>query len=167
MTAQPHARCWRSQDLRVAFGGKEVCAASTSPSPPGEKLALVGESGSGKTVTALSLLRLVQNADDQRRHASALRAGATCCSLPERELRGIRGSDIAMIFQEPMTALNPLFTVGEQIAEVLQLQAGPDAARRPAQAASSCWRTPASPSPQRRADSLSAPALAAASASAP
>jgi microcin C transport system ATP-binding protein len=87
---------------------------------PGEKLALVGESGSGKTVTALSLLQA--GAECRRAAGSALFGGRDLLALPERELRGMRGSDIAMIFQEPMTALNPLFTVGEQIAEVLQLK---------------------------------------------
>src|SRR5450830_1757634 len=89
------------QDLRIAFDGKEVVHGISFNLAAGEKLALVGESGSGKSVTALSLLRLA-----------------------ERELQGLRGDDIAMIFQEPMTALNPLFTVGEQIVEVLQLKKG-------------------------------------------
>ena len=111
--------------LRVAFGGKDVVKGINFSIAAGEKLALVGESGSGKTVTALSLLRLAMNA-----HCSGAalfeHAGGTAdlLALPERELRAIRGQDIAMIFQEPMTALNPLFTVGEQIAEVLQLKQG-------------------------------------------
>ncbi|MBK8072174.1 MAG: ABC transporter ATP-binding protein [Ramlibacter sp.] len=105
--------------LRVAFGGKEVVHGVDFSIQPGEKLALVGESGSGKTVTALSLLKLALNADVS---GSAQFGGRDLLALPERELRGIRGSDIAMIFQEPMTALNPLFTVGDQIAEVLELK---------------------------------------------
>ncbi|MDO9360861.1 MAG: dipeptide ABC transporter ATP-binding protein [Polaromonas sp.] len=114
------------RDLRVAFGGKEVVHGVNFSIAPGEKLALVGESGSGKTVTALSLLRLVQNADISG-SASLLAAGPTpavrdLLSIPERELRGIRGQEVAMIFQEPMTALNPLFSVGDQIAEVLELK---------------------------------------------
>ena len=114
------------KNLRVSFGGKEVVHGIDFSIAPGEKLALVGESGSGKTVTALSLLRLVQNADLS---GSALFAGrentaepVDLLALPEQQLRGIRGRDIAMIFQEPMTALNPLFSVGDQIAEVLQLK---------------------------------------------
>ena len=113
--------------LRVAFGGKEVVHGVDFSIRPGEKLALVGESGSGKTVTALSLLGLVQNADVT---GSALFAGVKgqperdLLSLPQRELLGVRGREIAMIFQEPMTALNPLYTVGDQIAEVLQLKEG-------------------------------------------
>jgi microcin C transport system ATP-binding protein len=105
--------------LRVSFGGKEVVRGVDFHIAAGEKLALVGESGSGKTVTALSLLRLVQNATLT---GSANFAGRDLLALPERELMGIRGREIAMIFQEPMTALNPLYTVGNQIAEVLQLK---------------------------------------------
>jgi microcin C transport system ATP-binding protein len=107
--------------LRVSFSGKEVVHGVDFSIQPGEKLALVGESGSGKTVTALSLLKLALNADVS---GSAQFDGRDLLALPERELRGIRGSEIAMIFQEPMTALNPLFTVGEQIAEVLELKKG-------------------------------------------
>lgn len=111
--------------LRVAFQGKEVVHGIDLTIAPGEKLALVGESGSGKTVTALSLLRLVQNADISGQAAFAGREGQVdLLAMAERQLRGIRGQDIAMIFQEPMTALNPLFTVGDQIAEVLELKQG-------------------------------------------
>ena len=110
-------------DLRVSFAGKEVVRGIDFTIAPGEKLALVGESGSGKTVTALSLLRLVQNAaiGGAAKFAGS-EGGCDLLAMPESALRGIRGRDIAMIFQEPMTALNPLFTVGDQIAEVLQLK---------------------------------------------
>ena len=107
--------------LRISFAGKEVVHGLDFSLAPGEKLALVGESGSGKTVTALSLLRLAQNAEIS---GKALFNGRDLLSMPERELRGMRGQDISMIFQEPMTALNPLFTVGDQIAEVLELKQG-------------------------------------------
>jgi microcin C transport system ATP-binding protein len=86
----------------------------------GEKFALVGESGSGKSVTALSLLRLVQ----ARSSGEVIFAGENLVNASERRLRGIRGKDIAMIFQEPMTALNPLIRIGEQITEVLSLHEG-------------------------------------------
>jgi len=115
-------------DLRIAFDDKEVVHGISFNLAAGEKLALVGESGSGKSVTALSLLRLAAHARCQG--CVLLRDTATgapmrdLLSLPERELQGLRGDDIAMIFQEPMTALNPLFTVGEQIVEVLQLKKG-------------------------------------------
>jgi microcin C transport system ATP-binding protein len=107
------------RDLRVSFAGKEVVHGVDFSIGAGEKLALVGESGSGKTVTALSLLRLVHNATIT---GSAQFAGRDLLSLPERDLLSVRGREIAMIFQEPMTALNPLYTVGNQIAEVLQLK---------------------------------------------
>jgi microcin C transport system ATP-binding protein len=114
--------------LRVAFAGKEVVHGIDFTIAPGEKLALVGESGSGKTVTALSLLRLVQDASITGTAsffgAPSLPNGCDLLSISERELRAIRGRDIAMIFQEPMTALNPLFAVGDQIAEVLELKMG-------------------------------------------
>jgi len=109
------------RDLHVRFGDKDVVRGVNLTIQPGEKLALVGESGSGKTVTALSLLRLVMQA---RITGKALFGGHDLLSLSERELRAVRGAEIAMIFQEPMTALNPLFTVGDQIAEVLTLQRG-------------------------------------------
>jgi len=111
--------------LNVSFTGKEVVHGIAFSIAPGEKLALVGESGSGKTVTALSLLRLVQNASLGGSAVFQGREGEVdLLAIPERQLRGIRGQDISMIFQEPMTALNPLFSVGDQIAEVLQLKMG-------------------------------------------
>ncbi|MFI4926709.1 MAG: ABC transporter ATP-binding protein [Burkholderiales bacterium] len=115
-----------AKDLRISFGDKEVVHGVDLAIAPGEKLALVGESGSGKTVTALSLVRLVQGArvTGSARLAPARPGGAPVELLQasERELLAIRGRDIAMIFQEPMTALNPLYTVGDQIAEVLQIK---------------------------------------------
>jgi microcin C transport system ATP-binding protein len=113
------------KDLTVSFGGKPVVHSINFSIKAGERVALVGESGSGKTVTALSLLRLVMNADLL---GTAIFAGGDnentvdLLSISEQQLRGIRGQDIAMIFQEPMTALNPLFTVGDQITEVLELK---------------------------------------------
>ena len=109
------------RDLRVAFAGREVVHGIHFQVHAGEKVALVGESGSGKTVTAMGLLRLVQNASLS---GQAVFQGQDLLALPEPALRAIRGQNIAMIFQEPMTALNPLYTVGEQIAEVLTLKRG-------------------------------------------
>src|SRR5438477_6230917 len=85
---------------------------------PGETLGLVGESGSGKSVTALSIMRLVQ---PPGRIASGriLLKGRDLLTLSEREMQGVRGAEIGLIFQEPMTALNPVFTIGSQIAETL------------------------------------------------
>jgi len=140
--------------LRVAFGGKEVVHGIDFRIAAGEKLALVGESGSGKTVTALSLLRLAQNADVAGTamlfDSGNMPNGRDLLSIPERELRGIRGKEIAMIFQEPMTALNALYTVGDQIAEVLELHEGLSA--RAAQAAAvQLLADTGIPEPERRA----------------
>ncbi|MDM0047273.1 dipeptide ABC transporter ATP-binding protein [Variovorax dokdonensis] len=150
------------RDLRVAFGGKEVVHGVDFDLAAGEKLALVGESGSGKTVTALSLLRLVPDArvagSALFAQASSLERGRVAASrdllaLSERELRGVRGKEIAMIFQEPMTALNPLFSVGDQIAEVLELHEGLSAAAA-RDAAVQLLHETGIPEPQRRANAF-------------
>ena len=109
------------RDLRIGFGGKQVVRGVSFDIAAGEKLALVGESGSGKSVTAMSLLRLVADAE---LGGEAWFEGRDLLRLGEGELRAVRGGDIAMVFQEPMTALNPLMPIGEQIAEVLQLKQG-------------------------------------------
>jgi microcin C transport system ATP-binding protein len=106
------------QNLNVHFGTAHVVRDVSFHIAPGEKFALVGESGSGKTVTALSVLRLNQ---DARYTGSILLQGQDVMQRTEQAMRAVRGKDVAMIFQEPMTALNPLFTVGNQIAEVLML----------------------------------------------
>jgi microcin C transport system ATP-binding protein len=143
-------------NLTVSFGGRAVVHGIDLHLDPGEKLALVGESGSGKTVTALSLLRLVQNAEVTGTAVFSGLAGAPpvdLLAIPERALRGIRGREIAMIFQEPMTALNPLFTIGDQIAEVLQLKQGLTP-RQSAQAAVELLASTGIPEPARRANSF-------------
>ncbi|MXP61363.1 ATP-binding cassette domain-containing protein, partial [Pantoea sp. Taur] len=94
----------------------------------GETLALVGESGSGKSVTSLALMRLIQQAGGdvsgeiqlRRRNGEVLDVMRASAS----QMRKVRGADMAMIFQEPMTSLNPVFTVGEQIAESIRLHQG-------------------------------------------
>ena len=104
--------------LTVRFGTSTVVNDVSFSIAAGEKFGLVGESGSGKSITALSVLRLV----DAATSSGAIRFdGTDLMQKSEREMRGIRGADIAMIFQEPMTALNPLYTVGNQIGEVLEL----------------------------------------------
>ncbi|WP_354691175.1 glutathione ABC transporter ATP-binding protein GsiA [Phytobacter sp. RSE-02] len=95
----------------------------------GETLAIVGESGSGKSVTAMSLLRLLEQSGgevscDHMRLLRRNRERVDLATLNASRLRGVRGADIAMIFQEPMTSLNPVFPVGEQIAESIRLHQG-------------------------------------------
>ena len=87
----------------------------------GRTLGIVGESGSGKSVTALSIMRLVEPPGRIHEGSSVVFDGRELTTLPERQLESIRGADISMVFQEPMTALNPVFTVGDQIAEAVRL----------------------------------------------
>jgi peptide/nickel transport system ATP-binding protein len=84
-------------------------------------LGLVGETGAGKTTTALSILNLVPNPPGVIKKGSILLDGTNILSLSEKELEQVRGKDVAMIFQDPMTALNPVMTIGEQIAESVML----------------------------------------------
>ena len=136
------------EHLTVRFGPSTVVDDVSFAIAPGEKFALVGESGSGKSISALSVLRLVDSATT----SGAIRFdGADLMKKSEREMRGIRGAEIAMIFQEPMTALNPLYTVGNQIGEVLELHEAlrPNAAR--ARAIELLKRT-GIPDPERRID---------------
>jgi microcin C transport system ATP-binding protein len=93
---------------------------------PGEKYALVGESGSGKTVTALSLLKLLEPTHVSYPSGRVRFGGRDLLALSEAELRAVRGREIAMIFQEPMTALNPLSPIGEQLIEPLRVHQGLD-----------------------------------------
>ncbi|MHB1668013.1 MAG: ABC transporter ATP-binding protein [Thiomonas sp.] len=117
-SSQTDAALLRIEALNVDFGPQRVVHDLNLALRAGEKYALVGESGSGKTVTALAILRLLQGATVRGR---VLFQGQDLASMPERRLRGVRGRDIAMIFQEPMSALNPLQPVGQQIAESLEL----------------------------------------------
>jgi oligopeptide/dipeptide ABC transporter ATP-binding protein len=90
----------------------------------GETVGVVGESGCGKSVTALSILRLVRPPGRIEPDSAIRFEGHDLVTLPEREMQRLRGNRIAMVFQEPMTALNPVFTVGDQIAEVARIHAG-------------------------------------------
>ena len=137
------------EHLSVRFGVSTVVDDISFSIRQGEKFALVGESGSGKTITALSVLRLV----DAATTSGVIRFnGADLMRKSEPEMRALRGAEIGMIFQEPMTALNPLYTVGNQIGEVLELHEGlrPKAARL---RAIELLAKTGIPEPERRVDS--------------
>jgi microcin C transport system ATP-binding protein len=137
-------------NLCIDFGSKRVVDHVSLTVGVGEKVGLVGESGSGKSVTALAILRLL----DAATYQGAIRFGAdSILTKSERWMRGLRGRDIAMIFQEPMTALDPLYTVGSQIGEVLEVHEGvrPNAAR--ARSIELLRRT-GIPEPERRIDAF-------------
>ncbi len=118
------------RDLSVAFGPVRVVQDVSFDLAEGEVLGVVGESGSGKSMTALAMMGLLPAGG----HVTAGRItfeGRDITRLPEREMQRLRGARMAMIFQEPMASLNPVLTVGEQIAEVLRHHSGLD--RRAAQ----------------------------------
>jgi microcin C transport system ATP-binding protein len=116
------------KDLSVAFrqGGKATLAVDkiSFTLKKGETLALVGESGSGKSVSALSILKLLPYPAAEHPSGSIKFKGKELMDANERELRAVRGNDITMIFQEPMTSLNPLHSVERQIGEILELHQG-------------------------------------------
>jgi peptide/nickel transport system ATP-binding protein len=114
----------------------------------GQTIGIVGESGCGKSVTAMSILRLIQ--EPPGKIAGSIRfQGRNLLELSEPEMRDIRGNDISMIFQEPMTSLNPVLTVGKQIGETLQLHQGLSA-REAEQKAIDMLVLVGIPAPQRR-----------------
>jgi microcin C transport system ATP-binding protein len=116
------------RDLSVAFGtGARQTLAVDRVSfdiAPGETVALVGESGSGKSVTALSILKLLPYPQAHHPSGSVSFKGRDLLPLSEREMRRVRGDDITIVFQEPMTSLNPLHTIETQIGEILLLHRG-------------------------------------------
>ncbi len=111
-TAEPLLRV---RDLRIAFDGREAVHGISFDVATGETLGLVGESGSGKSATSLAIMRLFGPGVEVT--GSIRLGGRELTSLPEAEMRALRGEAVAMIFQEPMTALNPSMTVGRQIGE--------------------------------------------------
>jgi len=143
------------EDLRVAFEGDrglvtQAVAGVSFALSRGRTLGIVGESGCGKSVTALAIMRLLPK-PSARVSGAVLFEGRELQQLPERRMQDLRGNRLAMIFQEPMTSLNPSFTVGDQIGEVLQRHRGltASAARRAAIAMLERVRIP---SPQVRVD---------------
>ena len=129
MTAEPLLKV---EDLSVAFRREgETALAVKNVSfelARGETLALVGESGSGKSVTALSVLKLLPYPAASHPSGRILFEGRDLLTAPERELRGVRGNNITMVFQEPMSSLNPLHTIERQVGEMLILHRGLSAA---------------------------------------
>jgi peptide/nickel transport system ATP-binding protein len=114
------------QDLRVSFRMSknhlaEAVKGISFDIPANSTVALVGESGSGKSVTAMSIVRLLPDTAIVAPGSKIIYGGRNLLSAPVQDLRALRGKDISVVFQEPMSSLNPVFTVGEQIAEVLRI----------------------------------------------
>jgi peptide/nickel transport system ATP-binding protein len=116
----------------------------------GETLGIVGESGSGKSVTALSIMRLVPSPPGQIVAGEVFFDGVDLLKLSESKMRRVRGDDISMIFQEPMTSLNPVFRIQDQIAEVFRVHRDMSK-REAAEAAIDMLRKVGIPSPEKRA----------------
>ena len=106
---------------REQGGDKTILDQVSLTIPPGATHGLVGESGSGKSVTAMTILRLLEETSRVRTSGRIFFEDRDLLELPMRDIRSIRGNDIAMIFQEPMTSLNPVYTIGNQLLEPLQL----------------------------------------------
>jgi peptide/nickel transport system ATP-binding protein len=153
------------RDLRIAFSGQQAVRGVSFAIARGETLGLVGESGSGKSATALAMLRLLPpsaavsgslclrtHVRESRHGAPDFEVGEELLLLPENRMRAHRGRSIAMIFQEPMTALNPVMTVGRQIAEAVLAHA-PRASRKEVRGrVLAAMHEVALPEPERRMD---------------
>ena len=105
------------EDLRLSIGGTAVLHGLDLSVDEGEIVAITGESGSGKSMTALSVMQLLP--DGSQASGKILHRGIDVMRASEREMCAIRGRDMGMVFQEPMTALNPLRTIGSQVAETI------------------------------------------------
>jgi len=145
----------RVQDLQVEFNSRRGTALVLNGVDleihAGQTLCVVGESGCGKSMTALALLRLIPSPPGRIRAGQIMFHGEDLVSATEQRMREIRGNRISMIFQEPMTSLNPVLTVGDQIGESLRAHAAADAAGARAQAIE-MLRQVGIPAPERRVD---------------
>ena len=143
------------KDLRVEFNTRRSKALVLNGVDlsihSGETLCVVGESGCGKSMTALALLRLIPSPPGRISGGQMLFQGEDLVKASEERMREVRGNRISMIFQEPMTSLNPVFTVGDQIGESLKLHAGLDAACARAQAIEMLKQV-GIPAPDKRVD---------------
>ena len=108
-------------EARTPTGPRSILEAVSFTLAPRETLCLAGESGSGKSVTSLAIMRLLPKASLRVARGSIELSGRDLLSLPEKEMRRVRGGDIAMIFQEPMTSLNPVMTIGAQMSEAIRI----------------------------------------------
>lgn len=124
-----HPPLLRVQNLSLSFGSHAAVKDLSFSVQRGETVALVGESGSGKSATALAILRLIEREGGRIVQGRILLDGEAACdlaALSDRQMRAIRGNRVSMVFQEPMTALNPVLPLGEQVAEVIRLHQGLD-----------------------------------------
>jgi ABC-type microcin C transport system duplicated ATPase subunit YejF len=141
----------RFESLRVAFGKTEVVHGLSFDIAPGEVVALVGESGSGKSVSAMSSIRLLQEPPANYPGGRILWRDENVLQMGTQRLRKLRGGEIGMIFQEPMTALNPTMRVGRQVEEALEIHTPLDAAGRRARVVE-LFRAVGIPQPESRVD---------------
>jgi peptide/nickel transport system ATP-binding protein len=140
----------RVRDLRIAFRAHEAVRGISFAIGRGETLGLVGESGSGKSATSLAVMRLL--GPSAAVSGSIEFGGKNLLALPEAQMRQIRGREIAMVFQEPMTALNPVMTVGRQIAEAVLAHAPRTSRRDVRERVMAAMREVGLPEPERRCD---------------
>jgi peptide/nickel transport system ATP-binding protein len=140
----------RVADLRISFGAAEAVRGVSFEIAAGETLGLVGESGSGKSATSLAMMRLL--APGAKVSGCIELAGRDLLMLPEEGMRRVRGRQVAMVFQEPMTALNPVMKVGRQIAEALEAHEPSIGRREVRQRVLAAMREVGLPDPERRCD---------------
>jgi peptide/nickel transport system ATP-binding protein len=144
----------RVEGLSIGFGGREVVHGISFEIAAGQTLGVVGESGSGKSATALAAMRLLPaqaSVSGRILLAAEDGCGVDLLALPEGEMRQRRGSDVAIIFQEPMTALNPVMRVGAQIAEAVRAHQPELSSKAVGQLVLYAMREVALPEPERRA----------------